>query len=553
MEKAQQGSKVPPFSAQATGGADVESEDYLGAAPALSPGSRRFMKRGPRLARTFAARTSRRRLAGGVIAVVLATSTSAAAQTPNLPDFGTPADTVLNRSQEAQIGRGVMAQLRSAGAVMDDPLVTEYIQNLGAQLAGHANDGDHRFEFFMVDEDGINAFALPGGYIGVNFGLVLASDQESEVAGVLAHEVAHVTQRHIARSIYDNQRNSILSMAAMIVAVLLGAAADANSQAMQGIVSASQAAAIQAQINYTRSNEHEADRIGIRTLSSAGFDPTSMATFFEKLSRQNAVTTERLPSILQTHPVTSERIAEARERARLLPAVQVTDSTSYEVIKARLEVLRAPSEAAAVEIFKKRLEVGRELPGDRYGYALSLSRAGLNDQAQRRFAELIDFYPGVIAFRIGEAEALVGSLQYPAALERYEEAIKLFPRNAPLTLSYVEALIPAGQPEKAHDLLLDLLNNVARPTAEQFRLIARAANAEGDIGNAHHYMSHYYLSIGNLALAFNQIRMALEAPGVNPVDRERFRSEFTDLEGHVQEASRDRPTRGNDGPRPPNP
>ena len=122
----------------------------------------------------------------------------------------------------------------------------------------------------------------------------------------------------------------------------------------------------------------------------------------------------------------------------------------------------------------------------------------------------------------------------------------------PLTLSYAEALIPAGQPAKAHDLLLDLLNNAA-PTSEQFRLIARAANAEGDIGNAHHYMSHYYLSIGNLPLAFNQIRMALEAPGVNPVDLERFRSEFSDLEGHVQEQSRDRPARGNGGPRPPTP
>ena len=445
-----------------------------------------------------------------------------------------------------------MAQLRSAGAMMDDPIVTEYIQNLGARLAGHANDGDHRFEFFMVEDDAINAFALPGGYIGVHSGLILASEQESEVAGVLAHEVAHVTQRHIARSIYDSQRNSILSMAAMIAAVLLGAAADANSQAMQGIISASQAAAIQAQINYTRANEHEADRIGIGTLSSAGFDPTAMASFFEKLSRRNSVTSERMPSILQTHPVTSERIAEARERARLLPTVQFSDSTSYAIIRARLEVLRAPTEAAAVEIFQKRLQDGRQSPGDQYGYALSLSRAGLNDQAQRLFAELIDFYPGVIAFRIGEAEAFVGSLQLAAALERYAEAIKLFPRNGPLTLSYAEALIPAGQPAKAHDLLLDLLNNAA-PTAEQFRLIARAANAEGDIGNAHHYMSHYYLSIGNLPLAFNQIRMALEAPGVNPVDRERFRSEFSDLEGHVQKQLRDRPAGQNRGPRPPAP
>ena len=480
--------------------------------------------------------------------LLLAVGVNAVAQTPNLPDFGTPADSVLNRSQEAQLGRGVMAQLRSAGAIMDDPIVTEYIQTLGARLAGHANDGDHSFEFFVVDDNAINAFALPGGFIGMNTGLILASERESEVAGVLAHEVAHVTQRHIARSIYSNQRNSILSMAAMIAAVLLGAAADANSQAMQGLITASQAAAIQAQINYTRANEHEADRIGIGTLASAGFDPTAMATFFEKLSRRYAFASDRVPSFLQTHPVTSARVGEARERARLLPAVDVTDSVSYEVVKARLEVLRAPSEEGALEIFsKQRMDAGGDGVAERYGYALSLHREARHDLAQRVFSDLVDEYPGVIAFRIGEAEALMESYQTGLALARFEEAIELSPRNVPLTLSYANALIPASYPAKAHDLLLDLLNN-STPTPEQFRLIARAANAEGDIGNAHHYMSHYYLSIGNLALAFNQIRMALESPGVNPVDRERFRSEFQDLEAHVGEQIRARASGRSDGP-----
>ncbi len=487
------------------------------------------------------------RRTGWLAVLSLAVGVNAVAQTPNLPDFGTPADSVLNRSQEAQLGRGVMAQLRSAGAIMDDPIVTEYIQTLGARLAGHANDGDHSFEFFMVDDDAINAFALPGGFIGVNAGLLLASERESEVAGVLAHEVAHVTQRHIARSIYSNQRNSILSMAAMIAAVLLGAAADANSQAMQGIISASQAAAIQAQINYTRANEHEADRIGIGTLASAGFDPAAMATFFEKLSRRHAFTSERIPSFLQTHPVTSERIGEARERARLLPAVDVTDSVSYGVVKARLEVFGAPSEEAALEIFASRMDAGGDRVEDRYGYALSLHGEGRHDLAQRVFSDLVEEFPGVIAFRIGEGEALMEGYQTNLALARYEEAIELSPRNVPLTLSYADALIRTGYAETAHDLLLDLLNN-SDPTPEQFRLIARAANAEGDIGNAHHYMSHYYLSIGNVALAYNQIRMALESPGVNSVDRERFQTEYDELEAYVGEQFRTRVTGRNDGP-----
>src|SRR5690606_15100355 len=129
------------------------------------------------------------------------------------------------------------------------PLLTEYVESLGAQIASRANNGDYSFRFFVVGDESINAFAMPGGFIGVNTGLILASDNESELAGVLAHEVSHVTQRHIARSIYDSQRMSIVSMATMLAAVLLGAAADMPGDAMAGVVTASQAAAIQRQIN----------------------------------------------------------------------------------------------------------------------------------------------------------------------------------------------------------------------------------------------------------------------------------------------------------------
>lgn len=473
----------------------------------------------------------------GIAAILaLAHCVTASAQNPNLPDFGSPADSVLNKSQEAQVGRGVVAQLRNAGAILEDPLVTEYIQTLGAQLAGHANDGDQSFQFFMVDDNAINAFALPGGYIGVNAGLILASETESEVAGVLAHEVAHVTQRHIARSLYDSQRNSILSMAAMIAAVLLGVATDASGEAMQGVITASQAATIQRQINFTRSNEHEADRVGIGTLSSAGFDPSGMASFFEKLSRRYG---SRGPAMLQTHPVTADRIAEARERARLLPAARVESSVSYQIVKARLEVLRAPRNDAAFDEFRARMAGGSNSIGDAYGMALSLSRLGLDDDAQRRFAELVAAHPGVIAFRIGEAESLRKNRQLDAALRRYAEAVQLSPRNVPLTISYAETLIEAGRAGVAHDLLLDLLNNTI-PTPEQFRLIARAANAEGDIGNAHHYMSHYYASIGSFPYALNQIRMALESPGVNAVDRARFQSELAEFNASIPEEQRRR-------------
>jgi predicted Zn-dependent protease len=491
----------------------------------------------------------RTELVKGLVAILALASVQAwSAPNDDLPDFGTPADTALSKNKEEQLGRSVMLQLRNAGVVVEDPQLTEYIGTLGSRLASHANNGDYRFNFFVVNDDRINAFALPGGFIGVNSGLILASDSESELAGVLAHEVSHVTQRHIARSIYDSQRTSIVSMAAMLAAILLGAATDLPGDAMQGVVSASQALAIQRQINFTRSNEYEADRVGMEVLSAAGFDPNAMSSFFEKLSKRYGASTQYVPELLQTHPVSTERVAEARSRARQLPATANTDSGGYGLARARLQALNAPTPEAAMAIFQARAD--SDAPADRYGMALSSMRLSLNDNAERLFRELSDEFPTVIAFKIGEAEALMGSGLTEDAMRVYSESVGLFPRNLPLTISYAEALISAGKPAEAHELLLDLLNNV-QPTPEQLRLIARAANAEGDVGNSYFYMSYYYASIGNLPLAIGQLRMALESPDVHTVDRARFEARLEQLIDYLPEEQRDQVVRAGGSQRSP--
>jgi predicted Zn-dependent protease len=479
-----------------------------------------------------------------ILAVALAVVLVFPVRAAELPDFGMPADAALSKNREDQLGRGVMLQLRNAGVVVDDPLLTEYLTTLGGQLASHANDGDYRFNFFVVKDDRINAFALPGGFIGMNSGLILASDSENELAGVLAHEISHVTQRHIARSVYDNQRTSIVSMAAMLAAILLGAATDMPSDAMQGVVAASQAMTAQRQINFTRSNEYEADRVGMEVLASAGFDPNGMSSFFEKLGKRYGGSSQYVPELLQTHPVSTDRVAEARSRARQLPTVVRADSTAYELAKARLQVMKAPTPEAALAAFQPKKD--STAAGDRYGLALGSMQMSLHDNAERLFRDLITEFPAIIAFRIGQAEALMGGGATEAAMTLYADSTRLFPRNIPLTISYAEALISAGQPAAAHKLLLDLLNNVP-PTPEQLRLIARAANAEGDVGNAYFYMSYYYASIGNLPLAIGQVRLALEAPAVHTVDRSRFEARLAQLIEYLPEEERSRATTS--GPR----
>jgi len=461
-----------------------------------------------------------------VLLALLSARLVAAEPNDKLPDFGSPADVALSKTREAQLGRGVMLQLRNAGVVVDDPLLTEYIGGLGSQLASRANNGDFQFHFFFVKDDQINAFALPGGFVGVNSGLLLATNNENELAGVLAHEVSHVTQRHIARAIYDNERVSIVSMAAMLAAVLLGAASNTHGDAMAGVIAGTQGLMQQHQINFTRANEIEADRVGMELLSSAGFDPNGMSSFFEEIGKRYGAQEQYVPALLQSHPVTSERIAEARARARQLPPTKYSDSVAYGLAKVRLQVLSAPTPESAYALFKDKGD--SKIPAERYGLALSQMRLNLNDNAERIMRDLATQYPTVIAYRIGQAEALMASGSTDEALARYKDAERLFPRNVPLTISYADALIAAGQAAAAHSLLLDLLNNV-EATPEQLRLIARAANAEGDVGDAYYYMSYYYGAIGNLPLAISQVRLALETPGVHTVERERFKARLQQL------------------------
>lgn len=438
----------------------------------------------------------------------------------NIPDMGSPADAILNKSQESQIGRAIMRSIRMSGQVVEDPQVNEYINEIGHRLAAQANDGNHEFTFFVVDDPRINAFALPGGYIGVHTGLIDASRNEDELAGVLAHEIAHVTQRHIARSIHASSRQSLLTTALMLGALILGAAGGDSDVAQAGIAVA-QGTAAQQQINFTRSNEHEADRIGIEALAAAGFDPHGMSSFFEVISRQQlSAPDERMPEFLRTHPVTSDRIAEARARAADYPRVRSTDSTNYGITQARLRVAAFDTHEQAVAYFERR-DYANQNDIERYGRAVAYQRAGRHVEANRIFSELVDTDDKVIAYHIGLGQTETALENYAAAQETFDHALGLFPRNVPLVVAYGEALLQLGKADQAHDMLLDLLNNVP-PTPEQVRLIARAASMAGESAEAYYYLAEYRFMTGDLVGGVNYLRQALAMPDLQEIQRIRF-------------------------------
>ncbi len=457
-----------------------------------------------------------------------------------LPDIGTPASTTLSLADEYKIGLMIVRQLRESGQIIEDPEINEYLQAVGMRLASQAHEGAHRFTFFAVRDAGINAFALPGGFIGVNAGLFAATKSEAELAGVLAHEIAHVTQRHIARSLQNAGKANMASLAAMLAAILIGATTGMPGDAVLGGVTAAQGLAAQSQINFTRANESEADRVGIGILAASGFDPVGMPDFFWTMQQRSGGAGRNIPDLLRTHPVTTERIAETRDRATRLERPRTPDSTSYALIRDRLQLETVSQESDLKDLFPAARSADYpSTDAEQYGRALALMRSGSAEEAVAALEALRDRRPDVTLFHTALGQAQLAAGRVEASRETLENAMRLFPRNVPVTVRYAETLMRAGDFKRAHVVLLDLFNNVA-PTAEQARFTAIAANSAGDVADSYYYMSEYHVISGDLALAINQLRLAQAVPGINAVQRERFDARIRELQEYLPKGRRSR-------------
>ncbi|MEZ5487479.1 MAG: M48 family metalloprotease [Steroidobacteraceae bacterium] len=476
-----------------------------------------------------------------LVAASLTFGTVAGAQSAgnDLPDIGSPADATITRSDEYQIGRMIVRGLREQGQILDDPEVNDYVQTLGSRIVAQAQDVGQPFQFFVVRDPSINAFALPGGFVGVNAGLLTATANEAQLASVLAHEIAHVTQRHIARSVRAQGRQSLASAAAILAAILIGATTGSADAAQAGIAIA-QGTALQQRINFTRANEYEADRIGIGFLAAAGFDPFAMPDFFETLGRRSGLAGSMVPEFLQTHPVTSNRIAESRDRAGKIVRHVQPESPAYQYVRERVRVLGASPETD-LRHYYATLREGRPLtPGQQYGEALARLRAGERDAAAGTLIELSaarDQGSPMLEAALGQA--LMAAGRQEQALETFRKALTIAPRNVPLSVRYAEALMQTGQAKQAHAVLLDVFNNVA-PTPEQIRLTALAASSAGDTGDAYYYMSEYHIASGDLPLAGKQLELALAAPDLTPVQRARFSARLKEIRDVLAENARGR-------------
>lgn len=424
-----------------------------------------------------------------------------------LPEIGDPASQVVSPQQEQELGEAFYRRLRQTVEFVDDPEIVNYLRGLGNHLAANSSEPGRNFTFFIVKQNSINAFAAPGGYIGAHSGLILSAQSESELAAVMAHEIAHVTQRHLARAYDSASRMNLPTAAAMLASILL---ATQSGEAGQAALMSVQAGSIQRQINFTRSNEKEADRIGMQTLRNADFDPVGMPDFFDRLQQQSRYYGSP-PPFLSTHPVTSDRISDAMSRIdQMEKHTPAQESLNFYLVRAKLRAASMEPQAA-VNYFQKMSDERVPAAARDYGLAQAHIGAGQAGRALPLLRRLHEADPDRIAYRLALAEALSRQGETGRALKTYQAALTLYPDNPVISHYYAQALVHAGEHQRAYDLLSRRLRQQPQTTdPELYRLLAKAASELGRLVEAYEAMGEYYYRNGQTHAAIEQYELALE-------------------------------------------
>ena len=445
-----------------------------------------------------------------------------------LPELGDPTQKALTPYDEHLMGKNFYKTLRASIPFVDDLIVNDYLETLARRLVSHTDQPDKHYKFFIIKAPTINAFAGPDGFIGIHSGLFLAAVNESELAGVLAHEISHVTQRHLARAMVGSETTPAAIFATILAGILVGAQ---DPQAGAAIMYGGTAALQQSQINFTRQNEYEADRVAINMLRESDINPEGMAKFFETLLAKVDSSNELARmEYLSTHPLSTTRIAEARHRIldsdRKLP----DDSLNFHLSQARIMV----SSAGSIQDLVNGLEKNVQKNGDlitRYELAVAYIEY---DRPKLAFPLL----QGLIAeqdhpwFSLALAQAHEKAGQYNKAKEILQRLDRLYPGYLPVTVQYARVLINLNQEADAILLLKRLSQQQQKPVI--YQTLAQAYYTNNQIAAALEATSYQYELEGYLKLAAQQVENALRQPDLNNNTRERLTSRLDQLKRELQ-------------------
>lgn len=441
----------------------------------------------------------------------------------DLPSIGDSASTELSQAKEIELGRVLLTEIRRGLPISNDPELVQYVQALGTRIVSGGLESNFPFTFLLVENPSINAFAMPGGIIAINSGLLTLTAQESELASVIAHEIAHVTQRHIARNLENAKSFNVVSALTFLGAIL---ASIYNVDLGQAALMTSQAGLQQATLAYSRSFEQEADRIGMQLMVSAGIDPYGMPQFFKRMHKYTQLNHGKLPEFLRTHPLTQARISESEARARQYRGSYAFNSTDFDYARARALALSTPP----TELIERYRAKGRTPGGlsdlEHYTYALALSRAGRHEQGLRHLEEITVNTDNRLTVRLADAQVRLAMGQTATAL--LESLDRIYPGSLPVTYYLAMSLIREDRAQRA----LEKLDRLGR-TRVQHPLIdktkAKAASRARMPWRSHESLGNFYAAHGQYDIAMEQVQLALQSPGIDASSRARIEARGVQL------------------------
>ncbi len=426
----------------------------------------------------------------------------------NLPDLGDISQTVFTPLDEQRIAEQIMREVASSDEVVQDIEVIDYLNGLGNRLAAASSDKQQKFNFFVVQDSSINAFAMPGGVIGVHTGLFLAAKSESELASVLGHEIGHVTQRHLARMLAAQKHDTFKNIAGIALALLV---ARANPDLATGALTTSAAVGVQNQLDYTREHEREADRVGLQILNNAGFDVRGMPAFFTTLQHGSRFSEGGAPSFLRTHPLTGERIADVSNRVEQMPYRQVPSSIEFEYIKAKLQANYGAVDTN-IALVEQNIREGRTAnPAiEHYGLAVAYLRKNALTQAEKEIAWLKKNAPSHAMIESLSAKLQVANNNPQTAAKQYEAALKIYPENRALLYGYADHLLAVKQADSAIALVKSQ-QKLYPNDAQFYQILAKAYFMKNKYLLSYQAQSEAYFRKYDLGRAIEQMELATKA------------------------------------------
>ncbi len=456
---------------------------------------------------------------------------------PALPSLGDRISGTISLDQEYEMGQQFLSRIRRSTPAIPDALLNSYLETVTYKLAARSQLKDHRLSFVIIDSEQLNAFAAPGGIIGVNTGLFLNAQTEAEFASVMAHEIAHVSQRHFARSVDEAQAGRIPQMGALLASVLIMATSDGSHGA--AAVTAAQGLAVDNQLRFSRSNEAEADRVGQDTMYRAGFDPDAMSSLFERLAAINRFG-RRPPEFLLTHPVTESRISDARARAIRYPGKDYYTNLEYQIMRARVVAHYAENKADIVDEYRLALEQSTNTftrDANRYALAVAYYENEQYNLASQTLAPLLDKDPNRISYAVTQAEILTAQNEPGQSLNFLQRHLEINPDNHPLTMAAVDALVEARSYREAAQLMQR--HTQQRPNDDQlwFRL-AETQGQAGNISEVHKARAEYFRLVGDYINSRQQLQFALRIEtenGAAPAEAARLRQRIREVEELARE------------------